>query len=295
MIAAWLIPGFGRVNNIRNLLIQVTILALIAAGQTFAILSGGIDLSNSWLMTVAAVTTAFWSNGQNQSLIWVVPLVLGMGALVGLLNGLGISVINVPPIIMTLAMQVILNGGIVILVGYSPPPKSPTFIEFLTHGDILGMPVTLFILVGLMVLVTVILTFTVYGRQLYAIGTNQTVAHFSGVRPRRVILTTYVLSSVFATLSGFILLGFTGTADLGIGVPYLFPSVVAVIVGGASILGGSGHFLGTIAGAILITVLKALLMLFNLGAGAISVLYGMTILLSVWVASLRIRRRRVAE
>jgi ribose transport system permease protein len=293
ILASWLIPGFGRMSNVRNLLIQITILAIIAAGQTFAILSGGIDLSNSWLMTVSAVTTAFWSNGQNEALIWVMPMVVAMGAFVGFINGFGISILKVPPIIMTLAMQVILNGSIVVLVGLAPPPKSPTFIEDLAHGTLLGLPVPLFILLGAMILVTIILTFTSYGRQLYAIGTNETAAMFSGVEPRNVILITYTLSSIFATLSGFVLLGFTGTADLGIGVPYLFPSVVATIVGGASILGGSGHYIGTVAGAILMTILRALLILFNLGAGAISIFYGFTILISVWIASLRIGRKKM--
>lgn len=295
IVASWLIPGFGSITNIRNLLIQVTILALIAAGQTFAILSAGIDLSNSWLMTVSAVTTAFWSNGQDENLVWVMPVVLAMGAFVGFINGFGVTILKVPPIIMTLAMQVILTGAIVILVGLAPPPTAPPFIENLAHGTLLGLPVPFYILIGLVIVCTIILTFTPYGRQLYAIGTSDTAARFSGVEPRNVIFTTYILASVFATLSGFVLLGFTSFADLGIGVPYLFPSVVATIVGGASILGGSGHVIGTVAGSILITVLRALLILFNLGAGAISIFYGFTILVSVWIASLGKGRRRAAQ
>jgi ribose transport system permease protein len=142
---------------------------------------------------------------------------------------------------------------------------------------------------------TVLLTFTAYGRILYGIGTNATVVRFAGHRPGKNLITTYVLCSVAAVLSGFVLLGFTGTADLGIGVPYQFPSVVATIVGGANIMGGSGHYLGTVAGAILMTELKALLILFNLGAGAISMFYGFTILVSVWLASLRVNHRGISQ
>jgi ribose transport system permease protein len=294
-IVSVLIPGFGSFSNIRNLLIQIVILAIIAGGQTFAVLTGGIDLSISWLMTVSAVLTAYWANGQNSNLIWVIPAVLGVGILVGAMNGFGVSYMKVPPIIMTLATGTILNGAIVLVVGFAPPPKAPSIIEFLAHGSLAGIPFPLIILVLMGAIVTIILSYTPYGRRLYAVGTNSIAAKFSGIEPNYVLIITYLFSSTGAVLSGFILLGFTGTADLGIGVPYQFPSLVATIVGGASILGGSGHFIGTIGGTILITILRALLTLFNLGAGAISIFYGLTILFSVWLASLRFHHRKAQQ
>jgi ribose transport system permease protein len=215
-------------------------------------------------------------------------ILIGIG--IGLLNGFGIGVLNVPPIIMTLATGVMLNGAIVMVVGLIPPPNSPEFIEELIYGQILGVPNLLIILILTILIVTVLLSFTPFGRKLYAIGTSVTVSRFSGVQPLSVLLRTYALSSVAAVLAGMLLLGFTGTVNLGIGLPYLFPSVAATIVGGASILGGAGHFVGTVAGATLLIMLQALLTLLNLGAGAISMFYGAIILLSVWLASLRGQR-----
>ena len=280
------VHGFGSMNNIRNLLVQTTILALIAGGQMFTTLLGGIDLSISWMMTVSAVLTAYWSNGQNESLIWVIPAVLGVGALVGLINGLGINFMNIPPIIMTLAMQVILNGAIVLVVGFAPPPKAPPAIEFLAHGKLFGLPFTLIELILFTGILTILLSFSPYGRRIYAVGTNIIAAKYSGIEPKGVSIIAYMLSSICGTLSGFMLLGFTGTADLGIGVPYQFPSLVAVVIGGASVLGGSGHIIGTVGGAFLTTILKAILTLFSLGTGAISIINGLIILFSVWLSSL---------
>jgi ribose transport system permease protein len=130
-----------------------------------------------------------------------------------------------------------------------------------------------------------LLSKTAFGRHLYAMGTSPTVAQFSGVPIVRTTLITYILSGFTAALAGMLLTGYTAQAYLGMGDPYLFTSIAAVAVGGASILGGSGHYVGTIAGAFVLTILAGLLPALNLSSGALLMVYGAVILITVSLAS----------
>jgi len=279
--------GTGAGQSLRNILIQAAILALVAAGQTIVIITAGIDLSVPWVISGSAILTALLSQGQNTALIWVIPVVLAIAGAVGLFNGLGVSVLKVHPIIMTLATNVILTGGVFLFVGIAAPSEAPEFLRFVAHGNILGVPNALLALLITLLVMTVLLHFTPFGRRLYAVGTSQTVSRFSGIQPISVLVPAYMLSSIAAAMAGMVFLGFVGLAYPGMGDRYLFVSIAAVIVGGASILGGNGHYFGTMAGALLITVVNVLLIIFNLGAGTINILYGIIILVSVWIASIQ--------
>jgi len=297
VIVSTVIPGFGGMGNIHNIIIQVLILAAAAASQTFAILTGGIDLSIPWIMTTSGVLVATLTKGSDEALVWVIPIIFAVAVIIGLFNGIGIGFLKIYPIIMTMATNVIISGGIFVYVGFAPPSRSPELLVELIHGSILGIPNSLLILIVIALVITVILSLTTFGRQLYAIGTSTTVSKFSGITPSYILLTTYVFSSIFAAIAGLMLLGFTSTAYTGMGDNYLFISITAVIVGGASILGGSGHYLGTIMGAFLIIILNSLLIAFNLEAGYVKIFYGLVILLGVWFSSgstswLKIGKRR---
>lgn len=137
----------------------------------------------------------------------------------------------------------------------------------------------------LIVLVTVALSKTAFGRHLYAVGSSATVAEYSGVPVARTIILTYVISGVTAALAGMLLTGYSRQAYLGMGDSYLFTSVAAVALGGASILGGNGHYIGTVAGALVLTVLGGLLPALNLSSGALLVVYGGIILVTVAISS----------
>jgi ribose transport system permease protein len=132
---------------------------------------------------------------------------------------------------------------------------------------------------------TLLLSKAAFGRYLYALGTNVTVAEFSGVPTTRTALLTYVISGFTAALAGVLLTGYSGQAYLGMGDAYLFTSIAAVAVGGASILGGSGHYLGTVAGAMVLTILTGLLPALNLSSGALLIVYGAVILVTVSIGS----------
>jgi ribose transport system permease protein len=227
-----------------------------------------------------------FANGKNGPLLWAIPLVLSMGALVGLLNGLGIALLGISPIIMTLGMNVILSGALLLYTNGAPTAGAPSVIQTLATGRVGPIPVNTILWLALVAVATVVLTWTAFGRHLYALGTNRTVAQFSGIATSRVTVITYVISGTSAALAGIVLTGYVGQAYLGMGDAYLFSSVAAVAIGGASILGGSGHYLGTVAGALILTVLAGLLPILNLNPAALQIIYGIVILVTVAAATI---------
>jgi ribose transport system permease protein len=278
--------GFASANHVRILLIQASFIGIVALGQTFVILGGGIDLSIPWTLNGAAILITLFADGSNDPLWWAIPLVLGLGATVGLLNGVGIAFLGVSPIIMTLGMNVILSGALLLYTNGSPTASAPPAIESLATGRVGPIPADTILWLALALVATLVLTWTAFGRHLYALGTNRTVAQFSGIAITRVTVVTYVVSATTAALAGIVLTGYVGQAYLGMGDSYLFSSVAAVAIGGASILGGSGHYLGTVAGALILTVLAGLLPILNLDPAALQVIYGVVILITVAAATL---------
>jgi ribose transport system permease protein len=160
----------------------------------------------------------------------------------------------------------------------------------LATGKIGPVPYDVLIWLGLTTIAAIALSVTTFGRYLYAVGTNRTVAHFSGVSIRWITVLTYVVSGVTAVIAGILLTGYSGQSFLGEGDPYLFSSVAAVAIGGASILGGSGHYVGTVAGALILTVLSGLLPILNLNPASLQIIYGLVIILTVSLATVRLRR-----
>jgi ribose transport system permease protein len=279
-------PGFAGASHVRVLAIQASFVGFVALGQSFVILGGGVDLSIPWTLNGSAILLTKFANGHDRPLLWVIPLLLALGAVVGLINGFGVALLGISPIIMTLGMNVILSGALLLYTNGSPTANAPSAVERLATGRAGPIPIDTLIWLGLIVVATLVLTWTAFGRQLYALGTNRTVAQFSGVAIARVTVATYVISGVMAALAGIVLTGYTGQAYLGMGDPYLFSSVAAVAIGGASILGGSGHYLGTVAGALILTVLAGLLPILNLNPAALEIIYGVVILVTVALATL---------
>ena len=266
LLTSVLSPGFLGGAHLRSMAMLAAFIGIVALGQTFVIIGGGIDLSVPWALNGAAVFVTLFAHGQDHPLVWAVPLLLSAGALVGMINGLGIAVAGVPPIIMTLAVNVILQGGVLVSTGGAPTAAAPPVLQFLAVGRIAGMPVVIGIWLLLTFAGTVFLSKTTAGRHLYALGTDPTVAKYSGVPTLRTTVLSYTLSGFTAALVGMLLTGYGGQAYLGMGDPYFFTSIAAVAIGGTSIIGGSGHYMGTIAGVCLLTILTALLPAMNLSA-----------------------------
>ncbi|MCY0150178.1 ABC transporter permease [Hoeflea sp. G2-23] len=283
-------PGFLSESNLRLTVILAAFIGIVSIGQTFVVIGAGIDLSIPWVLNCAAVTMAMLAGGQDGNLAWVVPLVLFGGMAVGIFNGIGVAIAGVPPIIMTLATNVILQGVILVFTGGRPTPPTPEFITYLAVGRIGPVPVLGLIWLVLAVVATFVLSRTVFGRQLYAVGDNAEVARYSGVPTVRTTIATYVISGFTAALAGILLTGYSGQAYLGMGDAYLFTSVAAVAIGGASILGGTGTYVGTVAGALILTILNGLLPALNLSSGALQVVYGLVILVTVAASGETVQR-----
>jgi ribose transport system permease protein len=283
--------GFASYEHTRTVLITASFVGLVGVGQTLCMLTGGIDLSIPSNLAGAAVLTAFLANGSSGGLIWIVPMVIGLGMVVGLINGLGIAYAGVPPIIMTLGMNSAIQGLLLIYTNGGLASAAPPALVNFVDGNTLGLSTMLLIWIGVALVGSVLLSLTAFGRKLYAVGTNARAALLAGVRVRRVLVVPYVVSGASAALTGVLLLGFLGQAFVNMGDEYLFSSAVAVAVGGASILGGKGHYIGTVAGAIILTLIAANLNVLSLGESAIDISYGVILLATVYLATVRLGRR----
>ena len=288
-------PGFGWGDplHLRALVLQAAVIGLASMGQTLVIISGGADLSLPWTLTGAAIMMTMLTQGRNEPLVWAVPLVLAGCMLVGLLNGIGVTVLGVAPMIMTLAMNYILlgliagiaMGGVGTMGRYGQPPKLVLAAGTENLGEV---PYLILIWIALAVFLTILLGRTGFGRRIFAVGTSQSVSQYSGVNVRTTLIWVYVLSALLNGVAGILLAGKFGRAYLGMGDPYLFISVAAVIIGGASIFGGSGSYVGTIGGSLLLAVLLSLLPVLNMPRPFQMIIYGLVVLLAVLFSTSRL-------
>jgi ribose transport system permease protein len=282
-------PGFANPAHVATLLTLAAFTGIVAMGQTVVIVGGGIDLSVPSILTSAAILVTALSRGQDLPLIWIIPLILAAGLAVGVVNGIGIALLRVPPIVMTMSVNVITQGVLLIVTRGFPPPLAPKALTFVATGKLGPVPVMLLVWVVLAAILVLAERRTVFGRYLYALGSNRTVATLSGVPVARTTITAYAISGTTAALAGVLLAGYSRQAYLGMGDPYLFTSIAAVAIGGASILGGTGSYLGTVAGALVLTILTGVLPIFRLDAGALKIIYGLVILVTVSIAAPSVR------
>jgi len=272
-------PGTISADWIANTLLFACPLALIAGGETLVLLTGGIDLSVAAVATGSGYLLA--ANGSHNQFVAVL-LGLAVGLFVGVVNGIGVAIFRVQPLVMTLGTGLMTEG---ILVVYSQKiiatsPYVPDFIVTLGSGKVFGIvPVDMFLWAPVAVLLILGLRRSGIGRLLYAVGDNTEACKLAGVRVWRVLMVAYVTCSMLSAIAGFVLIGSTDAADLGLANPYLLPGIAAAIIGGTSIFGGRGGYSGTIVGALILTVLESLLTLMDVPEPIKQILYGAIILL----------------
>ncbi len=267
----------GAIRQGLNILRLASFIAIIGAGQTLVIISGGegIDLSAAPIVTVGALLTYMLINGQNSLILPVLLIVILTGALVGLLNGLGITYLKISPFVMTLGMAGVVQGALILWTkGYYDGRVPPLMTQIAARNIIWGIPGMIFVWIIIGILMTILLERTRYGKQLFAIGVNRTTAHLSGVRVKRMVITTYVIAGAMACFAGFLLVGYTQNAGPNLGNQYLFPSIIAVAIGGTQMSGGKGSYFGTIAGAIVIQLISSLLTTMQLPQALQQIIYG---------------------
>jgi ribose transport system permease protein len=265
-------------NYYNSLVVLASFLAILALGQGTVILTGGLDLSIPWTIGLCGILLAGLVKGSDAALIYAVPVVLVVGMLIGLLNGFGIVALGLSPIVMTLAVNGLLQGAALLYSGGTPDGfSSPMLRDFMTSKVFGVTPVVAFLAV-FAVFAVLLLGRTAFGRRVYAIGNSERAAELSGIPVKRTIISVYVLSGLCSALVGILLTGFSGQASLGMGDEYLLPSIAVVVVGGALITGGRGSYVGMLGGVILLTALQMLLAGTTIPISARSILYGLVIL-----------------
>ena len=269
-------PGYYN-----SLLVLCSFLAILALGQGAAILTGGLDLSVPWMIGFVGILTAGLIHGSDVVAIWAVPLGLALGTAIGAVNGLGIVLLGLPPIVMTLAMNGILEGAALIYSNGTPSGfASPAQRWFMT-GHFLGPTPVVWFLVLFALAALLLLDRTVFGRRIYAVGNSTLVARLSAVGVGGTLIGVYALSGFCSALVGILLSGFSGQATLGMGDDYLLPSIAVVVVGGTLITGGRGHYLGMLGGVLLLTALSTLLAGTTLPNAMRDIIFGLVLLAAV--------------
>lgn len=257
----------GMLSRGQTIINITAFLGLIAAGQTIVILAGGegIDLSAGTTVTLAAIITAVVANKTDANLPIALVAALTAGGLVGLVNGIGVAILKIHPVVMTLSVAGVTMGTILaIYQGAVQGGAGPGFNQFVSMpfkigNTSFGFTGAVIAWIFVSVLIWFILNKTRFGKHLFAIGVNREAAHLSGVRVTRTAIMAYVLCSVFTAFGGFIVLGYIQSVYFIIGDGYLFPSIAAVVLGGTVLAGGEGSYWGTMIGALVLTVLDSIL------------------------------------
>jgi ribose transport system permease protein len=270
--------GFGSYGHLRYLVELAAVIGLVAAGQTFVVIAGGIDLSVAAIVTVSAVSLPLLSWQADPTGLTAVLAVLALTTTIGLVNGLGVALLRVHPMIMTLAMATFLQGLLIIIAGGSAVTAENPLVRWLGNARPAGIPAGVLLWVAVSVIVLAAMHATSFGARLFAMGANPLAATLSGVPVASTTLAVYGISGFTSGLAGVLVLGMNGQGYVGIGDPYLLASIAAVVLGGTSILGGLGTYAGTIPGAILLVTITALITVVNASPGWRSILFGSLIL-----------------
>jgi ribose transport system permease protein len=291
-VLSGLLPnGFGSDLNVAraqalNILRLSVFLGVIAAGQTLVVISGfeGIDLSAGSIVTLTAIFTYVIVKGQDEKVLLALLVSLAVGAFIGFLNGVGINFLKISPFVMTLGMSGVVTGAIIIANHGNVQGKvAPIMTRLIARPLSPSLPIPNAIIIWLVfgILMWLLLERTTFGKNLFAIGVNRVTAKLSGVNVTAMNLATYSLAGMLAGFGGFLVLGNTGVVLLQLGQPFLFPSIAAVAVGGTLLSGGKGSYWGTMAGAIVLTLITSLLTTMQMPDSVRRMVLGATLLVLI--------------
>ncbi len=279
--------SFLKPTNLMNVLRQISINGIIATGMTLVILTGGIELSVGAVVALSSVVAALIANEANTA--WWVSIIVAIAIATGLgcITGFFISVFNLAPFIMTLAMMTIARG--LAFTFSDGKPVSGVHKAFLVigKGDLLGIPIPVWILAAVVISTIVLLKYVPFGRYIYAVGGNEQAARASGINIRFVKFFAYVLAGFFTGVASVVL-----TSRLSAGLPqvaqgYEMDAIAAVVIGGTSLMGGSGSMLGTLTGVLIIGFINNGMDLLNVASYPQQIIKGIIIILAVLIDSMK--------
>jgi ribose transport system permease protein len=272
-------PSFLSPDYLLQQLKVASFLGVIATGAFIVILLGQIDLSVPWVVAtggmMAAAATAYGAVGEALA----IPFGVACGIALGLVNGIGVAYLRIPSMIITLATNAVAQGLMVVHTGgFSPQDSASQAMRFIATGETpFGLPNALIVWALIGGGAVFLLSRTLYGRYVYAIGNRERAAYLSGVDTRAVVMAAFAISGGLAAFGGVLLAGYASKAAQAMGDPYLLPAIAAVVLGGASILGGRGSYAGTVAGVLLITLLQSILSVMQMPEAGRQIVYGIVI------------------
>lgn len=290
-------PALGSWSQVLTVLTLASFLVVLSFGQGLVILVGGLDLSIPSVITLGGVLTTTWVGAGNAEMsIVLLPLILLVCALVGMVNGIGVVFLKVPPFIMTMATSIITASAALGYTSGTPRGASPEALIVLMKASFAGIPLIVWFLVLFSICGWLFQSRTAFGRRLFALGSSREAARIAGVNVGLVEILPYAISAVCAGFVGMMLVGYANGATLRMGDNYMLPSIAAVVIGGSSILGGSGSFIGTVGGAILLTTLGTVIAAVGIDQGWRTVIEGGIILCALLLLRedifTRFRRKR---
>jgi len=291
IIAALSSPAFLTGTNITNLLLQMSIIGVVVMAELIIVLTGGIDISVGSALGLAAVLAAGLFSGFS---VWFALLVaLAIGGVIGLVNGWLVSFRGLEPFIVTLGMLALARG---LVYAYSEgipitPEASETFAQ-IGQTTVLGIPVLTLIWIAMVLLVAFLLRRTVWGRRVYAIGSNKEAARSSGIPVRATLWSVYILGGLLVGLGGWMFICRFGSATALAGNLMELEAIAAVVIGGAALSGGKGTVFGAVVGTIIFQVIANLLSLLNVSTFLQDAFRGALILVAVTLATVQFARKR---
>lgn len=298
-------PAFLNPRNIFNVIRQVSIYGLLAIGMTFVILTGGIDLSIGSLLAFAGLVCAAAMKGSSSllgaaageahgiGLPGAIALAILVGLAGGLLQGLGVSRLKVPPFIVTLGGMSVFRGLALVFSKGQNISAFPADYKWWGQGMIGPVPVPVILFMVFAILAYIVLRYTKFGRYIYAVGGNPEAARLSGLNVTLLILSVYVIMGFFAGLSGFVLSSRLNSAEQVAGVGYELQVIAGVVIGGTSLtMGGEGGVLGSVVGVLLIGVLSNGLTLMNVSPYTQQIIVGLIVVFAVYFDQVVKSRRR---
>lgn len=284
VIAAALSPHFLTLNNLANVARNTSIVGIVGIGMTFVILTRGIDLSVGSILGFTAIVFALLL-GSGVPWYLAIPLTVGAGAMVGSLNGLGITKGRLQPFIMTLGMLVIARGVTMTVVDGRPQPlrEAAADVAWLGSGSFLSIPVPVLLFAGMALLAWFVLRHTTFGRQVYAVGDNPEAARLSGISTNWVIFSVYVISGMCAAVAALIEVSRLATGVPSQGTGTELDAIAIVVIGGTSLFGGEGGVGGTLVGAAIIAAVNNLLNLLGVSPFSQQIVKGLIIVGAVFL------------
>jgi ribose transport system permease protein len=284
-------PGFLSFGHLMSVLRLSVFLGIVALGQALVVMSGGegIDLSVGSVVSLGVCISSSLLLGKDANIPTALLGAVAAGFAIGLVNGVGVSYVGIPPLIMTLAMASVVDGLSLIYTGGYPRGTAPALLEALGSGRVLNVPNILLLWVVVIVAATLILFRKRWGAVLFGVGANGITAELSGINVKRFRMFVYGICGAIAGLAGFFLLGYTGTPYLSLGAPYLMTSIAAVAIGGISLAGGAGSYIGAAIGCVLLTTLTSILVALRTTESVRQIVYGGLVFIIV-VAYTRRRR-----